>query len=98
MNHQFLYQLVELGMLKLNQIMVFFKLSYHTLMVLKQHSVGYVLIRSQSSFLNPLKGKVEKDIAAGYKRQGNNPRDLPQLPQFVGGDTDFIKTQISSSI
>ena len=28
-------------------------------------------------------------IAAGYKRQGNNPRDLPQLPKSVGGDTDF---------
>ena len=29
-------------------------------------------------------------IAAGYKRQGNNPRDLPQLPQSVGGHTDFM--------
>ena len=28
----------------------------------------------------PLKGIVEEDIAAGHKRQGNNPRDLPQLP------------------
>ena len=37
----------------------------------------------------PLKGIIE-DIAAGYKRQGNNPRDLPQLPQFVGGDKDFM--------
>ena len=37
-----------------------------------------------------LKGIVEEDIAAGYKRQGNNPRYLPQLPQFVGGDTDLM--------
>ena len=37
-----------------------------------------------------LKKIVEEDIAAGYRRQGNNPRDLPQLPQFVGGDTDFM--------
>ena len=28
----------------------------------------------------PLKEIVEGDIAAGYKRQGNNPRYLPQLP------------------
>ena len=35
----------------------------------------------------PLKGITEEHIAAGYKRQGNNPRDLPQLPQFVGGNT-----------
>ena len=39
---------------------------------------------------NPLKGIVEEDIAAGYKRQGNSSRDLPQLPQSVGGDTDFM--------
>ena len=38
----------------------------------------------------PLKGIVEENIAAGYKRQGNNPRDLLQLPQSVGGDTDFM--------
>ena len=38
----------------------------------------------------PLKGIIEENIAAGYKRQGNNPRDLPQLPQSVGGDTDFM--------
>ena len=25
-----------------------------------------------------------------YPLKGNNPRDLPQLPQFVGGDTDFM--------
>ena len=37
-----------------------------------------------------MKGIVEENIAAGYKRQGNNPRDLPQLPQSVGGDTDFM--------
>ena len=36
------------------------------------------------------KGIVEEDIAAGYKRQGNNPKDLSQLPQFVGGDADFM--------
>ena len=38
----------------------------------------------------PLKEIVGEDIPAGYKRQENNPRDLPQLPQFVGGDTDFM--------
>ena len=38
----------------------------------------------------PLKGIVEEDIAAGYKRQENNPKDLPQLSQFVRGDTDFM--------
>ena len=37
----------------------------------------------------PLKGTAE-DIAAGYKRQQNNPRDLLHLPQFVEGDTDFM--------
>ena len=37
-----------------------------------------------------MEGIVEENIAAGYKRQGNNPRDLPQLPQSVGGDTDFM--------
>ena len=37
-----------------------------------------------------MKGIVEEDIAAGYKRQGNSSRDLPQLPQSVGGDTDFM--------
>ena len=26
---------------------------------------------------------VEEDIAAECKRQGNNPRDLLQLPKFV---------------
>ena len=38
----------------------------------------------------PLKGIVEEDIAAGYKRRGNNQRDFPQLRQFAGGDTDFM--------
>ena len=39
---------------------------------------------------NPLKATVEEDIAARYKRQGNIPRNLSQLPQFVGVDTDFM--------
>ena len=38
----------------------------------------------------PLKGIVEEDIAAGYKRQENNQSDLRQLPQSIGGDTDFM--------
>ena len=38
----------------------------------------------------PLKGIVEEDIAAGYKRQGNNPRDLPNYHKTVWGDTDFM--------
>ena len=33
---------------------------------------------------------IEENITAGYKRQGNNPSDLLQLPQSVGGDTDFM--------
>ena len=37
-----------------------------------------------------MEGIVEENIAAGCKRQGNNPRDSPQLPQSVGGDTDFM--------
>ena len=37
-----------------------------------------------------MKEIVEENIAAGYKRQGNNPRDLLQLPQSVGADTDFM--------
>ena len=37
-----------------------------------------------------MKGTVEEDIAAGYKRQGNNLRDLSQLPQFFWGDTDLM--------
>ena len=32
----------------------------------------------------PLKGIVEEDIAAGYKRQGNNPRDLPNYHRLFG--------------
>ena len=39
---------------------------------------------------NPLKRIVEKDIATRYKRQENIPRNLLQLPQFVGVDTDFM--------
>ena len=39
----------------------------------------------------PLKGIVEEVIAAGYKRQGNNPKDLPQIQHsLLGGDTDFM--------
>ena len=37
-----------------------------------------------------MKGIVEEDIAAGYKRQENNQSDLRQLPQSIGGDTDFM--------
>ena len=50
-----------------------------------QEEMHYEAIR-----LYLLKKIIEEDIAAGYRRQGNNPRDLPQLPQFVGGDTDFM--------
>ena len=42
-----------------------------------------------------LKGKVEENIAAGSKRQGNNPRDLLQLPQFVGVIQIHIGNQVS---
>ena len=38
----------------------------------------------------PLNEIVEEYIAAGYKRQRNNPTDLPQLQKYVGGDTDFM--------
>ena len=38
----------------------------------------------------PLKGKVEDDIKDAYRREGNDPRYLPNLPKFVGGNTDFM--------
>ena len=38
----------------------------------------------------PLNEIVEEYIAAGYKRQRNNPTDLPQLQKYVGRDTDFM--------
>ena len=59
-------------------------------MVQKQHSVECLDQIAVKFPQYPLKGTVEEDIAAGSKRQGNNPKDLPQLPQFVGGDTDFM--------
>ena len=37
----------------------------------------------------PLKGIVEEVIAAGYKIQGNNPKDLPQLQHSLLGVTQI---------
>ena len=59
-------------------------------MAQKQHSVECLDQIAVKFPQYPLKGIVEEHIVAGYKRQGNNPKDLPQLPQFVGGDTDFM--------
>ena len=38
----------------------------------------------------PLKGVIEEDIRTAYHEAGNDVRDLPDLPQFVGGDPDFM--------
>ena len=38
----------------------------------------------------PLQGRVEKDIRNGYKQIGGDVKNLPKLPRYVGGNTDFM--------
>ena len=38
----------------------------------------------------PIAGRVQNDIHNAYKSQGGDPSRLPKLPQFVGGDIDFM--------
>ena len=38
----------------------------------------------------PLAGVIESEIRTAYHEAGNNVNDLPNLPQFVGGDTAFM--------
>ena len=38
----------------------------------------------------PLKGQVEADVKNGYISNGKDPVYLPKLPEFVGGQTDFV--------
>ncbi len=38
----------------------------------------------------PLKGEVEKDIRSAFHGNGGNLHVLPDLPEFVGGETHFM--------
>ena len=38
----------------------------------------------------PLQTQVQKDIVYNYKLAGKNPKELPSLPEYVGGDTDLM--------
>ena len=39
---------------------------------------------------HPLRGRVEKDTGYGYKQIGGDMKNLPKLPRYVDGNTDFI--------
>ena len=52
---------------------------------------GVCLDRITSTFpFYPLKGDVEKDIHRAFQSSGGDVKDLPSLPNFVGGDIDFM--------
>ena len=52
---------------------------------------GLVIDQISSIFPNyPLKGEVQSDIQAAYKKNGGELKDLPKLPESVGGQADFM--------
>lgn len=52
---------------------------------------GVCLDQITSTFPSyPLKGKIQNHIAEEYAKSGGKPDDLPGLPEFVGGNVDFM--------
>ena len=52
---------------------------------------GVCLDRVMLKFpMYPLNGKVQEDIVESYKSAGYDPKNLPKLPESVGGETDLI--------
>ena len=52
---------------------------------------GVCLNQITSKFpMYPLQKKVKQDIADGYRLAGKDPRNLPKLPEYVGGETDLM--------
>ena len=52
---------------------------------------GVCLDRVTSKFPTyPLNGRVQADIVESYKAAGYDPKNLPKLPESVGGETDLI--------
>ena len=52
---------------------------------------GVCLDKITSTLPNyPLKGNVEKDIHNAFQLSGRDTKDLPTLPNYVGGDVDFM--------
>ena len=52
---------------------------------------GICLEKITATFPNyPLQGKVENDIQDAYQQQGGDLKNLPSLPDFIGGDVDFM--------
>ena len=38
----------------------------------------------------PLHDQVQKDIIKNYELASKDPKSLPRLPDFVGGETDLM--------
>ena len=38
----------------------------------------------------PIHGEVREDICKAYREKHNNEKNLPKLPEFVGGDIDIM--------
>ena len=52
---------------------------------------GVCLDRITNTFpVYPIHGEVKEDICNAYKERRNNEKDLPKLPDFVGGDIDIM--------
>ena len=52
---------------------------------------GVCLNQFASKFsMYPLHDQVQKDIIKNYKLASKDPKSLPRLPDFVGGETDLM--------